>query len=100
VGFLLVSFDPEHDTPEVLRAYRAARDLPDGQWTLLRGSPEDVRELALILGVHYRQRGRSQFSHSSVITILDSKGEISFQQFGLNVYTDQLRARLLGLLQP
>jgi protein SCO1/2 len=99
-GFLLVSFDPERDTPEVLRAYRAARNLPANQWTLLRGSPEAVRELAQVLDVNYRQGGAGgQFAHSSVVTILDSCGEIAFQQFGLNSSIDPLKARLVGILE-
>jgi protein SCO1/2 len=83
VGFLLVTFDSEHDTPDVLHAYRLTRKLPSDQWTLLHGRPEDVRELALVLGIKYRQEARGQFSHSNVITILNAEGEISFQQTGL-----------------
>ena len=46
VGFTLVSFDTETDTPATLRAYRQNWDLPARNWTLLSGQPDDVRELA------------------------------------------------------
>jgi protein SCO1/2 len=37
-----ITVDPETDTPERLRAYRARFGEPS-QWTLLTGSPDDVR---------------------------------------------------------
>jgi protein SCO1/2 len=99
VGFLLVTFDPDRDTTGALRAYRATRKLPEPQWKLLRGSPEDTRELALVLGLKYRQDAGGQFAHSNLITILDAKGEIAWQQTGLAGSPDQLAERLSGLLK-
>src|SRR4029077_17941633 len=46
VGFTLVSFDPERDTTAALHAYRLRRSLDPARWTLLRGEPADVAELA------------------------------------------------------
>jgi protein SCO1/2 len=99
VGFLLVTFDTEHDTPETLHAYRTARKLDESQWTLLRGRPEDVRELALVLGVKYRQDAQGQFSHSNLITILNADGEIAFQQTGLNNPPSQIKEQVTRLLK-
>jgi cytochrome oxidase Cu insertion factor (SCO1/SenC/PrrC family) len=82
-GFLLVSFDSEHDTPSVLHAYRARQNLGTNSWTLLRGRPDDILELAVLLGVKYKQDARGQFAHSNMITVLDPNGEIVHQQFGL-----------------
>jgi protein SCO1/2 len=84
VGFTLVSFDTERDTPEVLAAYRQTWDLPAKNWTLLSGKPDDVLELALLLGVKYKKDAAGQFAHSNVVTVLDAKGEIVHQQTGLN----------------
>ena len=100
VGFLLITFDAERDTPAVLHAYRANLKIADKQWTILHGRPEDVQELALVLNVKYRQGANSQFSHSNVITLLNAEGEISFQQIGLDNSGDQLAARLAKLLKP
>lgn len=83
VEFLLVSFDTERDTAEALRAYRATHKLTAERWTLLRGSTDDVRELAALLGINFARDARGQFSHSNVITILDAEGEIAFQHTGL-----------------
>ena len=84
VRFALVSFDTQRDTAEVLADYRRARDLPVERWTLLRGSADDVQELAALLGVSYKQDATGQFSHSNIITVLNANGEIVHQQIGLN----------------
>lgn len=83
VEFLLVSFDTERDTLQALRAYREKMRLAAERWTLLRGSADDVRELAALLGVNFQKDARGQFAHSNVITVLNAEGEIIHQQTGL-----------------
>jgi protein SCO1 len=84
VGFLLVSFDSERDTPESLQAYSQRVELDTDRWNLLRGSPDDVLEFAALLGIKFKKDARGQFAHSNVITVLNPAGEIVFQQVGLN----------------
>lgn len=84
VDFLLVSFDTERDTPAVLADYRKTHRLDTDHWTLLTGKPDDVRELAALLGINYQKDARGQFAHSNVITILNAEGEVIRQQVGLN----------------
>jgi len=84
VEFLLVSMDSERDTPSVLHEFRETHKLPVANWTLLRGEPDDVRELAALLGVNYKRDERGQFAHSNVITLLNAEGEIAYQEVGLN----------------
>lgn len=83
VGFVGVTFDPERDTLPVLQAYQAKMHLDAQSWTLLRGQPGDVLELAVLLGVKYRQGAQGDFSHSNLITVLNQKGEIVYRQTGL-----------------
>lgn len=98
--FLLVSIDPERDTPEALRAFRGRMKLPMEQWTLLTGRPDDVRELAALLGVNYRKDARGQFAHSNLITLLNAGGEVVAQQSGLNQSPDELVRKLNTLVNP
>jgi protein SCO1/2 len=98
VGFTLVSFDSERDTPAALQNFRARRELPETNWTLLRGEPEDVRELAALLGVNYRRDAGGQFAHSNLITVLNAEGEIVYQLAGLNMPVDDLAKKLAALL--
>jgi protein SCO1/2 len=84
VNFTLVSFDTERDTPTALLAYRKRQNLSIDHWSLLTGKPDDVRELAALLGVNYQKDARGQFAHSNLITVLNPAGEIVHQQAGLN----------------
>lgn len=80
--FVLVSFDPERDTVDKLQAFARSLRLSD-RWTLLRGAPDDVRELAVLLGVRFKQNEDKSFSHSNNITVLDGSGEIEGRSAGL-----------------
>jgi protein SCO1/2 len=84
VGFTLVSFDSERDTPAALAEYRRTQDLSGKSWTLMQGRPDDVLELAALLGVKFKENAAGQFAHSNIITILNAQGEIVHQQVGLN----------------
>lgn len=89
VDFVLVSLDTERDTVTALHTYREKQALPTGNWLLLRGANDDVRELAALLGVNYQKDARGQFAHSNIITVLNGQGEVAFQQAGLNQSPDQ-----------
>jgi protein SCO1/2 len=80
--FVLVSFDSARDTPAALHAYREQGGL-DASWTLLHGDVNSVQELAMLLGVKFKQDPRGQFSHSNLITVLNDEGEIAYQRAGL-----------------
>jgi protein SCO1/2 len=80
--FVLVSFDVARDTPAALKAYRERADL-DQNWTLLRGDANAVQELAMLLGVKFKQDSRGQFSHSNLFTVLNRGGEVVHQHAGL-----------------
>jgi len=83
VGFLLVSFDSERDTPQALARYRQTHQLGPN-WTLLKGNPDDVLELSALLGVKFKQDPSGNFAHSNLITLLNAEGEIAFQEIGIN----------------
>ena len=99
VDFLLVSIDPERDTPEALRAFRAKHELPTERWTLLRGSPEATRELAAMVGFNYQPGSPTQYAHSLLISIANASGEIVFQQAGVGRPADDAVVALLRLAQ-
>jgi len=80
---VLVTFDTERDTPAALRAFRERMAL-DERWTLLRGDNESVQELAMLLGVKFKQDARGQFAHSNLLTLMNAEGEIVHRHGGLN----------------
>jgi protein SCO1 len=73
---VLVSFDPEHDTPQALKAVAEERHLDLPRWSLDRTDAESVRKLAAVLGVQYRAIEKGDFNHSTVISLLDKDGRI------------------------
>jgi protein SCO1 len=85
VQYVLVSLDPDRDTPEQMQRFASAHRLDPDQWTMLRGTKSQVRMLAAALGIRYRQESDGQFAHSNLVTILDASGEIALQQRGLEV---------------
>ena len=98
VDFVLVTFDTERDTPEGLHSYRERMKLGTDHWTLLTGQADDVRELAVLLGVNYQRDARGQFAHSNLITVLNAEGEIVHRQVGLNQEPAETLAALSKLM--
>ena len=76
VGVVLISLDPKHDTPAKLRAMAAERHVDPTQWTLAAPAPDDVRKVAGVLGVRYRELADGNFNHTSALVLLDADGRI------------------------
>jgi protein SCO1/2 len=85
VDFLLVSIDPDRDTPEALHAFREKHGLTTERWTLLRGTAEDTKELATMFGFNFQPGSPTQFAHSLLVSIVNPTGEIIYQQAGVNL---------------
>lgn len=74
---LLVSVDPERDTPEVMRDYLAGFDV---SFTGLTGAPDEVRAFATALGVPYQKVPMGDgymIDHSTAILLLDPDGRLA-----------------------
>ena len=82
VVFVLISFDSNRDHTDQLKAFTKQMKL-DGNWMILHGNEEDVRELSMLLNVKYKKQENGDFTHSSGFTLLDTKGAIAFHQEGL-----------------
>jgi len=79
VRFLLISIDPERDTPEKMKDYMGKMDLDTEAWTFVRGKPEDLTDLASLLGVKIAPLPDGGFSHTRIITVLGPDGRIKYQ---------------------
>jgi protein SCO1/2 len=73
--FLIVSFDPEYDTPEVLRAYGATYGVGPPHWTLATGAMIDVTALAEQFGLTF-WREDGGWAHNLRTAVVDSKGRV------------------------
>lgn len=72
---ILVSFDPEKDNPEALKAYAKKMELGDN-WVLLHGREDSVRTTSVLLGISYQKTTGNDFNHSTVISLVSNEGKI------------------------
>lgn len=89
IQFVLVSIDPETDTPERLKSFSQENQMTEDHWMFLRGSEGDTREFAAVLAVSYRQISPIDFSHSNIISVFDKDGVLVHQKEGLGVDSDE-----------
>jgi protein SCO1/2 len=73
---LLVSFDPQRDTPARLKQVFAERKLDPSSWTLARTDAANVRKLAAVLDIQYRALASGDFNHSTALILLDADGRV------------------------
>lgn len=85
VQALLISFDPQRDTPERLRDFAEAHALPQPGFVLASGRPEVVEGLTQLFGVtvqktptEFGEGGTVSyfFAHSDVLFLVDADGRI------------------------
>ncbi len=88
IRYMLISIDPETDTPEVMKAYLKTNRFDGEEWIFIRSNEEDTRELANVMAVKYKQISPIEFSHSNIISVYSKAGKLAFQKEGLNVDTE------------
>ena len=64
------------DTPKALSAVVAKRKLDTHRWTLASPRKDDVRQVAGVLGVRYRELADGEFNHTSALVLLDAEGRV------------------------
>jgi protein SCO1 len=97
---LTVSFDPEYDTPAVLREYaRRHMNPPDfGAWEFATGSPEAIKNITGYFGLIYRKES-GQITHSLVTALIGADGKLK-QMFQGNEWTPGQVLKALQTLEP
>ncbi|SEG03512.1 SCO family protein [Flavobacterium urumqiense] len=89
VKLVLVSIDPVVDTPKRLKSFAIENKMDSEQWIFLRSTEEKTREFAAVLAVNYKKIAPLEFSHSNIISVFNSDGELAYQQEGLGVNSDE-----------
>lgn len=89
VKLVLVSIDPVVDTPKRLKSFAIENKMDSEQWVFLRSTEENTREFAAVLAVNYKKIAPLEFSHSNIISVFNSEGELAYQQEGLGVSSDE-----------
>jgi protein SCO1/2 len=77
---LLVSFDPQRDTPQVLESVMQRHGLDAAHWTLATAKDADAAQLlAAALAIRFRPGSAGQFDHTTRVTVLDGDGHVRAQ---------------------
>lgn len=85
VNLVLVTIDPEVDTPDVLYEFAQTNKMYGPQWTFLTSDVDDTKEFANVLSMKYKKIDPIDFSHSNIITVFNPYGEIVIQEEGLEI---------------
>ncbi|HEU4962898.1 MAG TPA: SCO family protein [Bacilli bacterium] len=64
IEFYAISFDPEHDTTEVLQQYADNLGMDPKLWTVLHGTGKEAQQVATDFGMLVQQEDDGSFSHS------------------------------------
>lgn len=85
VEFVVVSFDPERDSPSVLKKFAEIRDLSFDHWTFLSGDKQNTKEVMLKFDIKaiptdssYDKNGELSYNmiHTDRISLIDQKGRL------------------------
>jgi protein SCO1/2 len=81
---LTVSFDSEHDTPEVMKAYGKQFGQSSKNWNLLTSpQQEDIKSLGEAVGLMFGKTDNAIYSHNLRTVVLDASGKIT------KIFTDE-----------
>lgn len=77
---LSVSFDPEHDSPQVLSEYRerflkGVKGVAPAHWKFATGTPDHIKGFATFFGLTYLKSG-DQFVHSLATAVIGPDGKV------------------------
>jgi protein SCO1/2 len=74
--FLSVTFDPQHDTPEVLRRYGEKYHSNPERWNFLTGPEDKINELARQSGIEIVHEKDGSVNHNFRTMIIDASGRL------------------------
>jgi len=94
VNLVLVSIDPEHDTPEVLKKFAETRRMTEPHWVFLRSNEDATQEFANVLSMKYKKISPVDFSHSNIISIFNPLGELVVQEEGLVINSKKIASKV------
>ncbi|MDQ3263861.1 MAG: SCO family protein [Myxococcota bacterium] len=78
VDFVVVSLDPEKDTPQTLANFRKHQGITAANWHLLTGVVADTRLLAMAVGFKFAKVAQTgQVMHDNKLFRLDDEGRVA-----------------------
>lgn len=86
---LVVTVDPQRDTPKTLAAYARKAGVDGKRWKFLTGDTKSVAEVATNFGVTYYPQG-AQIVHTQAVAVVDPEGRLSTITYGDNWQPEDL----------
>jgi len=78
VRLVTVSFDPAHDTQEVIHEYGRSLGAKPNIWTILQPlDPEALRRSLKVFGVVATPAPQGQFAHNAAFHVIDRRGRLA-----------------------
>ena len=99
VKFVVISFDPNRDTPNVLKKFAEIRDLTFDNWTFLSGDRLNTKEVMLKFDImaipadsSYSDDGELSYSiiHTDRISLIDQEGKLRSNYKGSTANLDMI----------
>jgi protein SCO1 len=81
IRLISLSFDPDNDTPEILRKHAAMRGAIPPLWSYAVASHEELAKIAPRLGLFFGQDGK-EIAHNLVTAIIDPQGKLARLEVG------------------
>ena len=81
VRLISLSFDPEHDTPDLLRKHAQVRGATPPLWSYAVASHSELAKIGVPLGLYY-QPGNSEIAHNLCTAIIDATGRLARLEIG------------------
>jgi protein SCO1/2 len=76
LNVLVVTFDPVHDTVEVLKTTADQHQIDGDRWSFARSDAKSIRKLAAMLGIQYKALPKGEFNHTTALILIDANGRI------------------------
>ena len=101
VRLISLSFDPDHDTPEVLRKHAAIRGATPPVWTYATASHEDLARIAPRLGLTFGP-ARGEILHNLCTAVIGPDGRLARLEVGTrdNAWTTADMLKTIAGLVP
>jgi protein SCO1/2 len=99
VKFVVISFDPNRDTPAVLKKFAEIRDFSFDKWTMLSGDEQNTKEVMLKFGIKaipadssYDTDGELSYNviHTDRISLIDQEGKLRANYKGSTANIDMI----------
>ena len=96
VRLLTITFDPETDTPGVLRAYADGYGIDHARHRFLTGDHGQIKDLMRHYGIQ-TLRDDGTIVHNAALIVISPEGRIAYRSEGPSFDADDVAARLLRL---